>query len=327
MKMNTSTMKESIVILLLLLSFSCQDDDVTDSNPRTGLLLDNRIESGGVEREYHLFVPENHVNAPLVLLLHGNGSSHDDVIGEGNVKAPHEVWLSLATQNDFMVLVPNGTTGSNNKRGWNDCRTDAMGSPNADDVGFLADLLTRVKSDYDYDVRKVYVAGTSNGGHMAFRLAQDIPDRITAFASIIASVAENSECANSSVPVSALFMNGTEDGIMPYEGGEMASNRGVVWSTDQSVNYWSVRNGTDVTPIVEDFPDNNTRDGSTATKYLYQNGANDTEVALYEITDGGHTEPSIRERYSNLFLLVVGRQNGDFEMAEEIWDFFKDKSK
>jgi len=48
---------------------------------------------------------------------------------------------------------------------------------------------------------------------------------------------------------------------------------------------------------------------------------------LIEVVGGGHTEPSIAERYSNLFLLVVGNQNGDFEMAEEVWGFFSDKSK
>jgi len=43
----------------------------------------------------------------------------------------------------------------------------------------------------------------------------------------------------------------------------------------------------------------------------------------YEVVNGGHTEPSIQERYSNLYKLIVGNQNGDIEMAQEIWGFFR----
>jgi polyhydroxybutyrate depolymerase len=47
---------------------------------------------------------------------------------------------------------------------------------------------------------------------------------------------------------------------------------------------------------------------------------------LYKINNGGHAEPSQTERYGNFFLSIVGNQNGDFEMANEIWEFFKEKS-
>jgi len=320
-------MRKSLIILSVLLVIGCSDDNETGNNPRTGLLLDNLIKSSGIDRAYHLFVSQNHINRPLVIILHGNGSSHDDIIGENNISSPHKVWLSIAAQNDFMVLIPNGTLGSNNKRGWNDCRMDAMGNTNANDVSFIADLLTALQREFEYDAKKVFVVGTSNGGHMAIRLAQELPDRITAFASILAAMAVNSECTNSTYPLSALFMNGTDDPFLPYMGGEMTANRGEVMSLEQSINYWVTRNKTSIMPSIESIPDNNITDNSTAIKYIYQNGTNNSEVVLYEIVEGGHTEPSIEERYSNIFLRLVGNQNGDFEMAEEIWDFFKNKTK
>ncbi len=319
------------IIALIFLSFiSCQDDDDIPNptpSPLTGLLKNKQLESNGIEREYHLFVPDNYSNQPLVVLLHGNRSSHDDIIGEDDITAPFKVWLSKAEQDDFLVLIPNGTLGSNNRRGWNDCRTDAVNNPIANDVLFIEDLLDSLENEYNFDNDKVYVAGISNGGQLAFRLTQEIPDRITAFASVAASIPENSACSESTVPISALFMNGTDDPILPYFGGEMASNRGTVLSTQQSVNYWTTRNGISTSPIIENFPDINTTDDCTVIKSLYQNGDNNTEVAHYEIVGGGHTEPSIQERYSNVFLIWVGKQNGDIEMADEIWNFFKDKSK
>jgi len=171
------------------------------------------------------------------------------------------------------------------------------------------------------------VTGTSNGGHFSIRLAEELSDKITAFAAMVASNSVNSVCTTSTTGVSALFMNGTDDPILPYEGGEMPSNRGEVYSTEDSVAYWVNKNATDTVPEITNLNNANTNDGSTVTKYLYGNGQNGTEVALYEIDNGGHTEPSIAERYSNIYLLLVGNQNGDIEMANEVWDFFKTKSK
>jgi len=45
-------------------------------------------------------------------------------------------------------------------------------------------------------------------------------------------------------------------------------------------------------------------------------------VVLYEVRGGGHTEPGLRERYGRLYRLIVGPQNHDTEMAEEVWRFF-----
>ena len=244
-----------LLILILLLAMSCQDDDTpSESLSPTGLIKDNLLESNGIERAYHLFIPENYTNKPVVIILHGNGGSHDDILGFTNVKSPHKIWLSIAEQNEFIVVVPNGTLGDNDRRGWNDCRMDSSGQTSADDVTFIVDLLNSIKEEYDFDEDKVYIAGTSNGGHMAIRLAQDLAERITAFASIVSSMPENSTCTNSSTPISALFMNGTEDPLLPYEGGEMASNRGTVLSTQESIDYWITRNGTSNIPEIEDIP-------------------------------------------------------------------------
>ena len=75
------------------------------------------------------------------------------------------------------------------------------------------------------------------------------------------------------------------------------------------------------------LPNINANDNSTVERNQYRNETNDTEVVLFKVINGGHTEPSIEERYSNIFLSIVGNQNADIEMANEIWSFFKDKTK
>ena len=316
-------LKRIVFVLLILSTLSCNKKNA----PPEGLQVHNTIVSGGIPRTYHLYIPNEGSNQALVILLHGGGGNNDDLIGLGNVKAPYKVWLSLAKQNNFMVAAPNATFGSTDERMWNDCRSDAEGNAMSDDVGFIEDMLDEIESNYDYNENKTYVMGTSNGGHMSIRLAEEIPDRITAFTAVVAANSANSQCTQSSVPVSAMFMNGTQDPILPYNGGEMISNRGLVYSADESVDYWVNKNGTSTTPIIENISNNNPDDGCHAVKYTYQNGTNGTEVVLYQIVDGGHAEPSIQERYRNFYLAVVGNQNGDFEMANAVWDFFKTKSK
>lgn len=321
-------MKSILLYVALAATLSNCNKDNSPPPPApngSGWHTDQAIDISGTNRDYHLYIPENPANAPVVILLHGNRSSNNELMGFTGQKAPYKVWEMIAQQENLILVVPNGTDGTNGHRGWNDCRNDATGNPSSDDVLFMGNLIDLVLNEHQANGSKVYALGTSNGGHMAMRLAQDIPDKLTAFASIVASNPVNSQCASSNVPISALFMNGTEDPINPYEGGEMSSNRGEVLSAQETIDYWVNRNQTDTSPIVTDLADTDTSDNCTVKKHLYTNGTSNTEVAFYQVLAGGHTEPSISERYSNAFKLVVKEQNGDIEMASEVWEFFKTK--
>lgn len=319
-------MRYLISLLLATVIMGCNKDQVSPEIEK-GLFRAQALITNGISRNYHIHIPNNPENAPVIFLFHGGGSDYDDMLGFTGVKAPYKVWLDIALEENLIIVVPNGTLGSNNVRGWNDCRTDAPTNPSSNDVKFIVDLLDFVETEYRSNPKKVFALGTSNGGHFSMRLAQEIPDRLTAFASVVASMPVNSSCVTSTAKVSALFMNGTDDPLNPYNGGSIAFNRGEVFSTENSVAYWVERNETDTTPEIVNPPDVNTSDGSTVSASIYRNGGDNTEVALYQINNGGHTEPSIVERYSSLFLLTVGSQNGDIEMANEIWSFFEDKTK
>ena len=318
----------SIFIIWALFSTCERSDDVSEQL-KTGLITDNRIISSGVERDYILFVPEDQENSPVVILLHGNSDSAEGLIGESNAvrSAPYRRWVDIASENNLILVVPNGSTGSTGDQGWNDCRSDATGNPTSNDTEFIASVLDEVAHTYAIDDSRIYVNGSSNGGHMAMRLAQEMPDRIAAIAVIIASMPVNTVCDNSQVPISILLMNGTDDPISPFNGGEINGNRGLVMSTEETINLWVARNGTETTPELTGFEDIDSSEGTSVEKFLYPNGVQGTEVVFYRINGGGHTEPSIAERYSELFKLVVGEQNGDIEMATEVWNFFKDKTR
>ena len=104
--------------------------------------------------------------------------------------------LANSKKDLIIVCTQTGHLSSLNTRGWNDCRNDAPRTPTVNDVDFTVVLLDLIKEKYNSNDAKVFAVGSSNGGHFANRLAQEIPHRITAFASIVASNAANSECSD-----------------------------------------------------------------------------------------------------------------------------------
>lgn len=310
---------------LAILVLSCAREN--DISIKTGLLTDQTLTISGKERKYILFVPSNYDNAPIVMLFHGHSSTMDQLIGASGETSPYKIWLDIAQQENILLAIPNGLYVSENEKGWNDCRADAPTNSKANDVQFVSLLIDHLISTYRANPKRVYANGTSNGGHFCIRLANEMPEKLTAFAAVAAANAVNSKCTNSTVPVTALLMNGTADPLLPFEGGSMIGNRGQVYSVAATVNYWVDRNKTEPTPEISVFPDITTSDNSTVEKRIFKNGAGNSEVAFYRITGGGHTEPSKSVRYRTVLTNRLGNQNGDIEMADEIWSFFKDKTK
>ena len=105
--------------------------------------------------------------------------------------------------------------------------------------------------------------------------------------------------------------------------GREKGGRGTTASTADSVAYWLTVNGITAKPQITEFPDRVTKDHSTVVRYRYANAANEPAVVLYEVRGGGHTEPSLTEHYRWLYKRIVGPQNKDIEMADEVWQFFQ----
>ncbi len=286
----------------------------------------------GLSRRYAIYIPENieNITVPLVFELHGGGIYIEDMTGESGHKTPYKLWMNLAESEKFIVVYPEGMNGMFNKPTWNDCRGDCIVNSNADDVNFIETLISKISDNYVIDQNRIYVSGTSNGGFMALRLGIELHDKIAAVAAIASAMPAVSLCNQPNSPKSVLFMNGTDDNYMPYNGGYISNppnpNHGSVQSTENTVNFWINFNNTDTVPIVSTFPDLDSSDGGIVEKFDYKNGDQSTEVVLYKVNGGGHSAPSIQEHYSALFEQYFNKQNHDIEMTAEVWNFFKDKT-
>ena len=283
-----------------------------------------------VVRSYDLYVPGkgSYAKRPLVILYHGHFGSSALMTGAGGNKAPYKRWLALAEQYNFLVAIPNGEKGADGKRGWNDCRADTTTNPHTDDVKFTLALIGTIDRRFPVDQTRIYANGTSNGGNMAIRLAMEVPEQFAAVAAVVASNPLNNECQEKRRPVPILFMNGTHDPLLPFAGGKVGKDRhgrGTVLSTAATIDYWIMLNSAHKQPVIYEFEDSEPQDQSTVVRYTYEDGRAGAKVVLYEVRNGGHTEPSRTEHYGRLYRRIVGNQNYDIEMADEVWQFFTNK--
>ncbi len=317
------------------------DESPTDASPNpgienpfdrqmVGLQTDQEVLHDGQVRRFHFFAPDqtdDQASYPLVILLHGHGGSVDQLLGLNNRKAPYKIWLDVAAREKIFILLPEGVISPDDKLGWNDCRGDTMTNPSTDDVGFIVDLAEAMTQTYPIDAKRIYASGTSNGGHMSFRLAIEAGDTFAAIAPIVASLPKNSKCSSPTEAVALLLVNGTDDPILPYNGGFMGGGRGEVLSTVETIGFWKDINQNTASAATETLPNINTADDSTVIQTTHAGDTSIQDVILLTMDGAGHAEPSIAEEYSSVFEDIVGRQNHDVEMAERVWSFFQDKSK
>ncbi len=268
----------------------------------------------GTTRQYLVREPTQPPRA-IVLLLHGNGGSARALASTERPHALH-AWHALAEREALRLVIPEGAPGPDGRQGWNDCRADADNNPTTDDVRFL----TRLAAAEQPRGRRlpVFVAGTSNGGQMALRLAIEQPRAVRGVAAVVAAMAASSECRAPRRAANVLFVTGTADPVVPYGGGAVRLGnvpRGSVLSAERSVAVWAELARAPAAGVASPLPDADADDGSRVTRVTH--AGTHARVELLRVDGGGHTEPTLtgpRVRWPG--------QNRDIETAEETWRFF-----
>lgn len=187
-----------------------------------------------------VYVPSSYdpeVSTPMVMLLHGYGSS-------GQEQEDYVQFAPIADELGIIYLHPDGLTDLLGNRYWNatDACCDAFNA-NPDDSGYLRALIEEVRAQLNVDDRRVYVGGASNGGFMTYRMACDHSDIIAAVVNIVgATYLDPADCTPAE-PVHILHIHGTADETIFYGGGCLIScYPGAV----QSVETWAAYDGCDI---------------------------------------------------------------------------------
>ncbi|KQS30998.1 PHB depolymerase family esterase [Dyadobacter sp. Leaf189] len=262
-----------------------------------------------IEGKQRVFVYDKSIKvkpgASLVFVMHGSG-------GEPFGLAPRAAKLQARAEAENVVLVyPAGY-----KRYWNECRkasTAVANTENVNEEAFFSGMIDYFSKLYKINKTHVFATGFSGGGHMSYKLALTMPDKIKAISAIVANLPtqENMDCSPRNVPIPVMITNGTADETNPYNGGEVKTSGvtlGNVRATEESFQYWAKLDGYTGQPTKSMFPDANPGNNITVEKYTYaQKGK--PEVTLLKVVNGKHEFVT------------------DFDMFEESWEFFKRQMK
>lgn len=286
----------------------------------------------GVERTWSVYTPESggsgesdETQLPVVLVLHGTGDT-----GEGIRSGIGQDLERLAERDGFIVAYVDGYANN-----WNECRAAGewpAKQQDLDDVGLMRHVVETIhgdsgSSDGSEVSAPVYAIGYSSGAHMAQRLAYESPDLVTAVASVNGNVPadDNFTCADEGMPVPMLFLQGREDPINPFDGGEVvlgsganAISRGYVRSADDSAEWFAQRNGienTDSPTPVRDGDAEVTTWGDTAESGM-DDTSDDSPVRLIAVDHSGHSFPTATGSWGN-------SGGARYDGPGAIWDFFK----
>jgi polyhydroxybutyrate depolymerase len=329
----------AILLLLSILTFStmcsCRQPDITlplvtpaenhtsyavppaaSTPPASG--YSGSLLAGGLQRTYLVHLPSGYDKNrlwPLVIVLHGGG-------GQGKNVDALTGFNSESDREGFIAVYPDAVG-----RNWNDGRGDPNIKSQAtdiDDVSFISALINRLEGDLSINNKMIFVTGISNGAMMSHRLGCELSAKIAAIAPVAGNIPEKMKPAWSpSHPLSVLIINGTDDPLVPWNGGDvtfLTLKRGRVISVGDTVKFWLANNGCAAVPETYQLPDTDTTDGTTTTVESYKSCRGKAEVVLYTVKGGGHIWPGGLQ-YMNESL--IGKTSRDFNATATIWQFFK----
>ena len=304
-------MKKILIVILLIFSCSSEispvEDPINIVDPTDPVitveygLQEFEVEFQGITRSFNIFVPDSYDPfdaVPLLFCLHAWSSSNEIIM-------TYTGFNDIASEENFIVVYPqgsyfNGTTHWN-VGGW------TLGS-SVDDVAFIDFLIDAISEDYLIDSERIYSTGMSNGGYMSFLLACQLSEKIAAIASVAGSMTpETFDVCDPQRAISILQIHGTNDVLVPYNGGDgtMAIN--------DVIDYWRGHNSCDSSPTVIDIPDIFALDFSTVQEITYSCDNDDTNtnamVRHYRVDGGGHD-------------WIGAWGNRDVNASELIWEFF-----
>nr|WP_281432351.1 PHB depolymerase family esterase [Desulfatitalea alkaliphila] len=266
-----------------------------------------------------IYIPSGYdglTRLPLVVVIHGAFTTAKGV-------EKFSGFSHLADRENFIVLYPEGIGILGYLQHWNagHCCGKAA-NDKIDDVGYLADAIGDICSRLSIDRDRIYMAGFSNGGMMAFRFAAEHTEMLAAAAPIAASIGgrPNMDAPQWRIPapqkqLPILIMHGLNDNHVPFAGGVSTHRKGerTYLSVEASVQFWLDANGCQGAPVVS-----NANHGAVEIN-TWDTCAGSSMTVLCKISGWGHQWPG------PYFTVKLSEEDPlyNFDAAEMIWSFFK----
>ena len=244
-----------------------------------------RVQAGDLMRTFLLHVPPSRPRRfglatayPLVIVLHGSGANGATIRRMSQMD-------SIADHEHFLVAYPDATTGALGLGAdWNagEC-CGAAHRGKVDDVAFVRALVGAMSREMPVDRRRIFVAGFSDGGRMAYHVACDLGARVAAIAVVSGSLVDR-ECVPAR-PIPLIAFHGTSDDEVAYADSAFSIAAGKppsgVDNVPPSVVFWATVNRCASTKTIQYAPHVRETQFSRCV----------ADVVLYSVDGGEHAWP------------------------------------
>ena len=256
------------------------------------------ITSGGLKRTFliHLAPSYGLQPQPLVINYHNYSAT----------AAWFAHYTNMSTEADkagFVLVFPQGV---DNPSSWNaGLNESGHQTGSADDVQFTRDLISYLEKNYCVDSHRVYVAGFSIGGGMAYRIACTLTNQVAAVATVSGAYYHAPGGCQPSRPIPVMEIHGQADPYAPYNGNPSAGMAAV----QVYLNVWLNRNQCTGTSNVF-------FQKGDVTGIEWTHCAGKSVVVHYRVSDGGHVWPGAAHDNG------LGSATQVIDANSVIWEFF-----
>lgn len=271
------------------------------------------IDIDGQERHYNLHLPKGYDGKeplPVVLVFNGWGNKPN----QGNLPAgadgmePVTGFSEKADKDKFIVVYMDGNEKID--RSWNNGQ---WWFSKENDLKFVDSVLSGLERDLNVDKSRYYLSGFSQGASFAHRLANAMPERFAALASVGGWLtgkeekeAERADVKPAVSSISILQMHSTDDKVAPFDG----RNWWLKMKTPvEMMEYYRKHDGISTPTVLESSIANN---GTNRIDHISVNRATGAEVHLIQLEGAGH-----------IWFGGPGTSNSPISATDETWNFFK----
>jgi polyhydroxybutyrate depolymerase len=172
---------------------------------------------------------------PTLIVLHSYS-------GDALTTAKYSGFLQAALPRGFNIVFPDAVGHE-----WQDSPEESPA--HANDVGFVASLVEKLAAEQIADPHRIFLAGISNGGMMAFVLVCARPELFAGIGTISAGMPKDAFAScRPTKPMRLLMINGDADDVLPYAGGDVGDPGGFfrsVASVVETASLFARANGCD----------------------------------------------------------------------------------
>ena len=255
------------------------------------------IRSSGLTRTFIVHLAPSYGTLPqaLVFNFHGYQNTALRTAQRTNMSAE-------ADKAGFILVFPQGV---DNPPSWN-AGIGAYGpTGDANDVQFTSDLISYFEHNYCVDTHRIYVAGYSLGGGMAYRIACTLSDQIAAFATVAGAFYRIPGGCNPSRPIPVLEFTVRLTNLHLTMGIRTIG----IASVQTYLNFWIAHDQCKpISKVIFQKAD--------VTALEWSQCAKCTVIQHYRISDGGHVWPGSNPT------LGIGYNSHTIDASVVIWNFF-----